>query len=64
MATDQPPPIHVGLDGTVFRPQPKDGLILRGNCPNGHGPMDQKPSAQRCWQCGYSTNIPRMTDGR
>ena len=61
---DQRPPLHVGPDGTVFRPQPGDAFILRGQCPNGHGPLAQQPGGQRCRQCSYSTNITPVTDER
>ena len=57
VALRAPEPVHVGPDGAVFRPQPGDQYLLRGNCPNRCGPMQSTPGRQQCPACGYNTNI-------
>ena len=55
--TPQRQPLHIGPDGTVFRPMPGDGYILRGECPNRHGPLLQSAGGQHCAACSFHTNI-------
>jgi hypothetical protein len=65
MPADQVPPLHVGPDGTVFRPVPGDALTLRGQCPNGHGQLVHHPGGQLCRTCQFKTNLtPVLTDLR
>ena len=59
-----PAPLHIGPDGTLFRPQPGDEYILRGNCPNRCGPMAQTPGWQHCQVCGFRTNITPVAGAR
>jgi hypothetical protein len=60
VARPSPDLVHVGPDGTVFRPQLGDQYLLRGNCPNRCGPMQSTPGRQRCPACGFNTNITPM----